>query len=111
MTLPNAERAIVPREKLVGYLLSKDHPIGRYKAQVLAGCGYNIATVDTFASGLMEIAREGELTNSIETQFGWKYTVDGMLPCSGKDPLRLRTVWIVEKAADARRLVTAYPAS
>jgi hypothetical protein len=32
--LPHAERAVVPREKLEGYLLNLGHEVGRHKARV-----------------------------------------------------------------------------
>ena len=34
--LPRADRAVVPREKLEGYLLNPEHEIGRHKARVFA---------------------------------------------------------------------------
>jgi hypothetical protein len=34
MQLPNAERAIIPIEKLLGYCLNLKHPKGKHKARV-----------------------------------------------------------------------------
>ena len=33
-TLPDADRAVVPREKLEGYILNPGHEVGRHKARV-----------------------------------------------------------------------------
>ncbi|MFN9906791.1 MAG: DUF6883 domain-containing protein, partial [bacterium] len=41
MRLPNARFAVVPVEKLVGYLLDESHPVGRHKARVFARVGYS----------------------------------------------------------------------
>lgn len=38
--LPFAERAIVDASKLRDYLLSREHPVGRFKARVFAAAGY-----------------------------------------------------------------------
>jgi hypothetical protein len=38
--LPNRESAYVPEQKLDGYLLSENHPVGRAKALLLRGFGY-----------------------------------------------------------------------
>jgi hypothetical protein len=38
--LPNADLAEIDPQKLHGYLLSKTHPIGRFKARFFAALGY-----------------------------------------------------------------------
>ena len=40
MLLPNAELAEIDPQKLHGYLLSKTHPVGRFKARFFAALGY-----------------------------------------------------------------------
>jgi hypothetical protein len=34
--LPNADKAVVPLEKLRGYSLASSHPVGKHKARVFA---------------------------------------------------------------------------
>jgi len=41
MKLPNSENAYVPSAKLVEYMLSEIHPIGRAKALFLKNLGYD----------------------------------------------------------------------
>jgi len=43
MKLPNAERAVIDERKVREYLLSKSHPIGRFKATFLARAGFEVA--------------------------------------------------------------------
>jgi hypothetical protein len=43
MTVPNADRAIIAREKLVGYLLNVSHKRGGPKARLLQSVGYRSA--------------------------------------------------------------------
>ncbi len=40
MLLPSADKAIVPIAKLRDYLLSPNHPVGRFKAQWFRTLGY-----------------------------------------------------------------------
>lgn len=41
MKLPRGESAIVEDTKVRDYLLSSDHPIGRFKARVFRAAGYH----------------------------------------------------------------------
>lgn len=40
MNLPGAEEAIVDDAKVRDYLLSREHPVGRFKATFFSGLGY-----------------------------------------------------------------------
>lgn len=40
MKLPNANSAIVDEAKVRDYLLSPEHPVGRFKARVFVAVGY-----------------------------------------------------------------------
>ena len=40
MKIPNPEKAIVSQRKILDYLLSVTHPIGRFKAKIFADLGY-----------------------------------------------------------------------
>ena len=40
MFVPNADRALVPPAKLIDYLLSFEHPVGRTKAALLSRFGF-----------------------------------------------------------------------
>jgi hypothetical protein len=41
MLLPNADSAEIDPQKLHGYLLSRTHPVGRFKARFFAALGYS----------------------------------------------------------------------
>ena len=41
MRIPNADRAVIEAVKLHGYLLSRIHPIGRFKATFFCALGYS----------------------------------------------------------------------
>ena len=69
MPLPNADRAVVDAAKVRDYLLSSEHPVGRFKAAVFASAGYQrdnweILQVDLLETALLEPAVE------VQTAFG-----------------------------------------
>lgn len=41
MLIPNADRAVIESAKLQAYLLSRTHPIGRFKAAFFQALGYS----------------------------------------------------------------------
>lgn len=105
--LPEGADAVVPLEKIEGYLLSHTHPEGRIKARYFRALGFE-APPDLEAA-LREVATTGSVTMEVHGEFGRKYVVDGDLitPLGIRAPVR--TVWIQEPGSAAPRLVTAYP--
>ncbi len=41
LQIPNADRALIDPAKLHGYLLSRSHPVGRFKAAFFLALGYS----------------------------------------------------------------------
>lgn len=109
-TLPHGDQAIVSQAKLVGYLLSETHPVGRAKATYFRAAGFTEANVALLEQGLRAIARAGEVVERIASPHGVKYVVDGTLATPRAGEVRLRTIWISEPGVAYPRLVTAYPA-
>ena len=111
MTLPNAHLAVVNQRKVVDYLLNAAHPDNGGKSKFFEGLGYSGADPSPLVAALKGIAVVGEVIERFESVHWEKYVVDGML-ISDTEQSRsraVRTVWIVERSADAPRLVTAYP--
>ena len=110
MRLPNPERALVDQEKVQRYLLSTDHPEGRFKAVVFQSVGYRAAWWEALRADLAATARL-EADQVTETPFGQKYEVSAILPGpSGRD-LAVVVVWLVRLGEGFPRLVTAFPRS
>jgi hypothetical protein len=95
-SVPNISAAIVDPQKLYGYLLSPDHPVGRHKSRVFAGCGYARHNADELIAELKRVLQSGQLVDVVESFYGSKYIVEGDLRCSSGYALAIRTVWIVE---------------
>ena len=110
MTLPNADRAHVPLEKLTGYLLDVEHPEGGSKARLLRAHGFDESTLDFLEDGLLAIARTGSVQDERWNGHATAYAVTGDLPTPRGTTARLRTVWAVDDRQEPR-FVTAYPAS
>jgi hypothetical protein len=108
-SVPNVSAAFVDPQKLNGYLLSPDHPVGRNKSRVFASCGYTQQNADELIAELKRILRHGQLVDVIESVYGSKYIVRGDLRCSSGNVLGIRTVWIVEADIGVPRFVTAHP--
>ena len=108
MTIPNAERAYVPSEKIARYLLAPGHPVGGSKARFFHAHGYSEERATDLERGLLAIARGGEAA-VMEGPHGTKYVAEGTLRTPRGTLVHVRTVWIVEPDDLRPRLVTAYP--
>ncbi|MCE9595381.1 MAG: adhesin [Planctomycetes bacterium] len=109
MNLPNAERAVIDNAKLVGYLLSSTHPVGRYKARFFLQVGYTETHATRFEADLLDHARAHSATLTEATAFGRKYEVRGSLLTPSGRRTDLVTVWIILDGEQVPRLITAYP--
>jgi hypothetical protein len=110
MRLPNPERALVDQAKVQRYLLSTDHPEGRFKAVVFQSVGYRAAWWEVLREDLAATARL-EADRVIETPFGQKYEVSAILRGPAGRDLGVVVVWLVRRGEGFPRLVTAFPRS
>jgi len=109
MRLPNARFAVVPVEKLVGYLLDESHPVGRHKARVFARVGYSRNHIGVLRRDLIELAQSRHAALDSRSAYGVKWRVAGVLIGPFGTPLNVRTIWIVRHGEFIPRLVTAFP--
>ena len=109
MRLPSADRAVIDERKIREYLLSRSHPIGRFKAAVFAAAGFEVEDSREFARQLKAIALGGEAELGRKVEFGQKYLISGVLTGKAGASLEVVTVWIVGPKGDAPQLVTVYP--
>jgi hypothetical protein len=108
--LANADRSIVPERKVTGYLLSETHPDGRGKARFFSAHGFAVSDWRALAAALRRHAVEHPVVEEVETDFGTRYVVDGILHApDGRKP-EVRVVWFIERGEEVPRLVTAFPA-
>jgi len=106
--LPNGNKAIVEEAKLVDYVLSQTHPIGRFKARFFTSLGIGPENWELLHSGLLSMAATADAKLGQATEFGQKYLIPGHIegPQKSADVL---SVWIILVGEDCPRLVTVYP--
>jgi hypothetical protein len=109
MQLPNKEKAHISREKLVDYLLSEKHAVGKSKAKFFRRFGFDETNVGQLERALLTIARQERVIEINASVHGAKYVIDGVIRTPEGAVVRVRTVWIVETGQDAPRFVTAHP--
>ena len=92
MRLPGGERALIDPEKLRDYVLSRAHPVGRFKAAFFASLGYEIDTWHDLdrACGSGRSSRseaEDRTTYGRNIAFGvsWRGEQDARSNCLGLD--------------------------
>jgi hypothetical protein len=107
--VPFLDRAEVADGKLIGYLLSREHPFGRAKARFFVEAGFRPAAPGELREALLRHASEHPVVAREETPFGSKYVVDGPFYTPAGGVVELRTVWFVESGEEVARFVTAYP--
>jgi hypothetical protein len=109
MKLPNHASAILPREKIVDYLLSATHREGRGKAEFFSRFGFSADSWEEFAEALRQHAAEHDVKRVEPSPFGSRYIIEGTLVTPSRRTPVIRSVWFVEGGEDQPRFVTAYP--
>ena len=109
MRLPNHTNALVPQDKITGYLLSTTHRDGRHKAAFFTRYGFSASRWEVLADELRRHAADNEVVKAEKTPFGIRYTVEGPLSTPGGEQVKIRVVWFVEHSDTVPHLVTAYP--
>jgi len=109
MKLPNCEYAVVPRAKVVDYLLSDTHRDGQHKTVFFKRFGFTVTEWERLAQALWEHAVEHDVTRAEPSPHGQRYIIEGIIRSpDARNPL-VRVVWFIELDEDIPRFVTAYP--
>jgi len=106
--LPNGSKAIVEEAKLIDYVLSQTHPIGRFKARFFASLGIGAENWELLQSALLRMAVSEDAKLGQATEFGQKYLIPGHLE-GPQGSAEILSVWIILAGEDTPRFVTVYP--
>lgn len=109
MRLPAANRAIVDEAKVRDYLLSLEHPVGRYKAAFFGQLGYSHGDWKRLREDIVSLARRADAEAVELTEYGQKYLTRGILTGPGGNSAEIVAVWLIRPDENLPRLVTAYP--
>lgn len=89
--------------------MSKTHPVGKAKAKFLRTFGFNEKNIDLLTQGLLKIARQEAVEETVSSFYGTKYVIDGSLKTPKEPSVNVRAVWIIETGEENPRFVTARP--
>ena len=110
MRLPGGgERAIIDPEKLRDYVLSRVHPVGRFKAAFFASLGYETNNWQDLDRALRAAADQAEAEPEERTAYGQKYRIRSILEGPAGRSAEIVSVWIILHDETAPRLVTVMP--
>jgi hypothetical protein len=106
--LPNFQRAIIPRQKLVNYLLDPLHKEGQHKARVFrAALDFEQSSWEELAQAMLAELPYYPATLGSEGRWGKKYEVT--LPITGRNDrtVNILTIWIIRLETNFPTFVTA----
>ena len=78
MKIPAAHLVEVPRHKVVDYLLSETHPVGRHKAVLFRSWGFSADNWQELADSLQRHAADHDITKEEASPFGMRFVVEGI---------------------------------
>ena len=108
MKLPNREKAVVRRSKIVNYLLSATHQDGQGKANFFIRFGFSTEAWQILAEALRQHT-EYEVVKIEDSPYGIRYVIEGELQTpDGRSP-QVRSIWFIETEKNQPSFVTAYP--
>jgi hypothetical protein len=108
LRIPNAERAVIEPAKLHAYLLSRDHPIGRFKAAFFLALGYSAENWRQLEADLRSQHLSRDAAEE-QTPYGHKYAIRATLVGPSGGSAEVVSVWVVRTTEEFPRFVTAYP--
>ena len=109
MRLPNAHRALVEREKITDYLLATVDSSDPSKPDFFFRFGFSADNWQAFAEALRLQGAANDVVRIVETAYGLRYHIDGIIETpDGRNPW-IKTVWQIDAGTDYPRLITARP--
>ena len=108
MKLQN-NKLIIPKGKIENYLLNIHHPEGVFKAMYFIKYGFLPSQPEVLSEAIITHAIINPVEKEMQTEFGTKYIVKGILKTPDNKDIRIVTVWFRNLGEDFVNLVTAYP--
>jgi hypothetical protein len=110
MQLPGQDRAFVEPAKVRDYLLSLEHPVGRFKCRFFRGLGYSPDSWEILAEQLLSLLDSFPAEPGQPSDFGTKFETRGSLEGPSGKLARVVSVWMIRHGEDFPRFITAFPA-
>ena len=109
MRLPNSDRAEIDPEKLRDYLLSSEHPLGRFKARFFAALGFSAKDWQELELALRTQHLTQDAHPGTSTVHGQRFTIRAILRGPAGQSAMVVSVWFIRANETVPRFVTAYP--
>ncbi|ACX87548.1 S-type Pyocin domain protein [Pectobacterium parmentieri WPP163] len=107
--LQNSDKATIDKNKLTGYALNPEHPVGGHKAKVFeSALGYNQSNVDELIEQVRLGAGSSPAALGNATNYGQQVIVDMPIEGINGSSAIVRTGWFFDNGSDVPRLATIY---
>ena len=107
--IPNVDKATINPNKLTGYALNPEHPVGGNKAKVFeSALGYNQSNADELIQQVYQKLPQNEAVLGTLDQYGQRYTVNMPITGPNGNTVNVRTGWIIKTGSDIPELTTIY---
>lgn len=83
--------------------------MGVIKRSFFSQFGFTLENWKILAESLRKHGATYNVTKVVESEYGTRYSVDGLLETPDSRNPYVRTVWIIEKQSTIPRLITAHP--
>ncbi len=105
--MPNAITASTSKNKIQGYLLNSNHPVGKHKAKVIRSVlGYHFENWYILSDKIFDAIQTTPVSKIVKTKYGVKYEIPVSVTGTKNRNLVLRTVWQVDNSSNIPRLIT-----
>ena len=105
--LPNALFAATTQQKIQGYLLNNNHPVGKHKARVINSVlGYHYENWQELSDKIYNSVQTASVSKFESTQYGTKYTTPLLITGKKKKSMVLNATWQIDKGKSIPRLIT-----
>ena len=105
--LPNSISASTIQEKVQGYFLNSNHPVGKHKARVLNSVlGYHYENWQELSNKMFDAVQTANVTKEFVTEYGTKYKVPITIVGRKNKSMVLNTVWQIDKGSNIPRFIT-----
>jgi hypothetical protein len=105
--LPNSINASTIQEKIQGYFLNSNHPVGKHKAKVLNSVlGYHYENWVELSDKIFNAVQTSLVSEIKTTEYGTKYKVPITIVGKKNKSMILNTVWQIDNNSNIPRFIT-----
>lgn len=109
MIIPDYFKTSVPPDLITGYLLNKDHPLGKIKAEYLNKQGFTFKNRDKLLKQILLFPKKYVYSNFENVYNGgmvYKVTYNGNIICPNGSSFYLSTLWLLNITSENLKLLT-----